>query len=321
VSYSEPLRKSLVKADFKPLMPRERGAMLADLRAFATAGRFPLGEALALAPGLLKAQDRASTEAGMAMLGLLRPDVLPGEWLPYYERLVRAVVVPRARKLGWKPRSGEDEDTKKLREMLVLTATRGGKDPALVAESRELAKAWLADPSAVDPDSVFSVLFSAASTGDRTLFDELMGRVRKEAQPEKRQLLLAVLGGFRDPQLIREALVLTVDGTFTARDAVSLLYTSVNGRETRATAYAFVKENFDTLLQRIGVQEGAQLFMMPGFFCDKATRDDAQAFFSPRASKVDGAPLVLSRALERIDLCISTWERNQTDVTTFLKRY
>jgi hypothetical protein len=269
----------------------------------------------------LKAKDRASTEAGMAMLNLLRPDVLPGEWLPSYERLVRAVVVPRARTLGWRPRPGEDEDTKKLRDMLVITAARGGKDPALVAEARELAKAWLADPSAVDPDSVFSVLFSAASTGDRALFTELMSRVRKEEQPEKRQLLLAVLGGFRDPQLVREALALTVDGTFPARDAMSLLFTSVNGRETRATAYAFVKENFDTLLQRLGAQQAGALFMMPSFFCDKASRDDAQAFLAPRASRVDGAPMVLSRALERVDLCIATWERNQTDITTFLKRY
>jgi alanyl aminopeptidase len=320
-SYSEPLRKALVKADFKPLTPRERGAMLADLRAFATASRFPLGEALAMAPGLLKAQDRASTEAGMAMLGLLRPDVLPGQWLPHYERLLRAVVVPRARTLGWRPRPGESEDTKKLREMLVITAARGGKDPALLAESRELAKAWLADPSAVDPDSVFSVLASAGSTGDRALFDALMGRVRKETQPEKRQLLLAALGSFRDPQLVREALMLVVDGTFPARDGLGLLYTSVNGRETRATAYAFVKENFDTLLQRMGAQEGSALFMMPGFFCDKASRDDAHAFLSPRASRVDGAPLVLARALERVDLCIATWERNQAAITTFLKRY
>src|SRR5690606_20431781 len=128
VSYSEPLRKALVKADFRPLTPRERGAMLADLRSFAVAGRFPVGEALAMAPGLLKAKDRASTEAGMAMLGLLRPDVLPGEWLPHYERLLRAVVVPRARTLGWKPRPGESEDTRRLRQLLVTTAARSGRD-------------------------------------------------------------------------------------------------------------------------------------------------------------------------------------------------
>jgi hypothetical protein len=36
---------------------------------------------------------------------------------------------------------------------------------------------------------------------------------------------------------------------------------------------------------------------------------------------VDGAPLVLTRYLERVDLCISLWERNQADITAFLRRY
>jgi aminopeptidase N len=324
VSYSEPLRKTLVKADFKPLTTRERGAMLADLRAFANAGRFPVGEALALAPRLMKAQDRASLEAGLSMFNLVRPDALPEEWLPYYERLLRKEVVPQARKLGWRSRPGEDEDAHRLRQMLVSTAARWGRDPTLLAEARELAKAWLADPTAVHPDIVRAVLASAASAasaGDRTLFDALMNRVRQETQPEKRQLLLWVLGSFQDPQLVREALGLVLDGTFPIRDGLGLLSNSMSGRQTRATAYAFVKENFDTLLQRLGALEASQLFFMPTFFCDKASRDDAQAFFSPRATQVDGAPLVLKRSLERVDLCISIWERNQADITAFLKRY
>ncbi len=321
VSYSEPLRKALVKADFKPLTTRERGAMLADLRTFANAGRFPVGEALALAPRLMKARDRASLEAGLAMFNLVRPDALPDEWLPHYERLLRKEVVPHAHALGWRPRPGEDDDTQKLRQMLVGVSARWGRDPKLLAEARELAKAWLADPSAVHPDLLYGVLASAASAGDRALFDALMGRLREEAQPQKRQLLLGVLGSFRDPQLVREALGLVLDGAFPVRDGWGLLVSAISGRQTRATAYAFVKENFDTLLERLSAQEASTLFIVPGFFCDKASRADAQAFFAPRAGTVDGAPLVLARSLERVELCIAVWERNQADITAFLKRY
>jgi hypothetical protein len=255
------------------------------------------------------------------MFHLVRPDALPDPWLPHYERLLRKEVAPHARALGWRPRPGEGEDVHKLRQMLVGTAARWGRDPQLLAEARELAKAWLTDSSAVHPDILFGVLASAASAGDRALYDELMSRVRKEAQPNKRQTLLAVLGNFQDPQLTRETLGLVLDGTFPVRDGLGLLYSSLNGRQTRATAYAFVKENFDTLLQRLGALEASRLFMLPGFFCDKASRDDAQAFLSSRVSRVDGAPLVLTRALERADLCIAVWERNQADITAFLRRY
>ena len=255
------------------------------------------------------------------MFNLVRPDALPEQWLPHYERLLRKEVAPHARTLGWRPRPGEGDDAQKLRWMLVATAARWGRDPQLLAEARELAKAWLADPSAIHPDNLYGVLSSAASSGDRALFDELMSRVRTETQPQKRQRLLAALGGFRDPQLVREALRLVLDGTFELRDGMGLLYGSLRGRETRATAYSFMKENFDTLIQRLGAAEGAQLFMMPAFFCDKASRDDAQAFLAPRAGRVDGAPLELTRALERADLCIAIWERNQADITAFLRRY
>jgi aminopeptidase N len=321
VAYSEPLRQALVKANLKPLTPRERGAMLADLRVFATAGQFPVAEALALAPGLLKEQDRASTEAGVAMLGLLRPDVLPDAWLPHYQRVLQKLVVPRAKALGWKDRPGENEDTRKLRDQLLWTATIYGKDPSLLAEARTLAKAWLEDPSVVSPDRVGTLLAAAASTGDRAFFDALVSKARKETQPEKRGLLFYAIGNFQEPALVREALGLLLDGTFPLRDSMGLMFGVLNKRQTRPIGYAFMKENFDKLAAGMGASEAQFLFNVPGFFCDKAARDEAQAFFSPRASKVDGAPLVLTRSLERADLCISAWERDQAAITGFLKRY
>jgi aminopeptidase N len=321
VAYSEPLRQALVKADMKPLTVRERGAFLADLRVYASAGQFPVAEALAMAPGLLKAQDRASTEAGLSMLGLLRANALPDAWVPHYERLLRKLVVPRARTLGWRERSGEAEDTRKLRDMVLWTATLSGKDATLLAEARTLAKAWLGDSSVVSPDSAHVLLAAAASVGDRAFFEALVSKARAETQPEKKGMLLYALGNFRDPALLKEALGLLVNGTFTLRDGGGLLFGAMNSRETRPVAYAFVKENFDTFTSGMAASEAQFLFNLPGAFCDKASRDEAQAFFSPRASRVDGAPLVLTRALERVDLCIAAWERDQAAITDFLKRY
>jgi hypothetical protein len=280
-----------------------------------------VGQALEMAPGLLKAQDRASTEAGLAMLSLLRANALPDALLPHYERLMRTLVAPRARVLGWKDLPGESEDTRKLRGMLMGTAAVSGRDPSLLAEARKLAMAWVADPSAVAPGNVGTVLFAAASAGDRALFDALKLKALKEEQPEKRGMLIAALGSFREPALVREALGLMVDGTFQSRDSRGLLFSAMSWRGTRAMAYAFMKENFDKLAGGTSAESSQFLFRVPGFFCDRAMRDDAQAFFSPRASRVDGAPLMLARSLERVDLCISAWERDQADITAFLRRY
>jgi hypothetical protein len=168
---------------------------------------------------------------------------------------------------------------------------------------------------------VGTVLFAAASAGDRALFDALKLKALKEEQPEKRGMLIAALGSFREPALVREALGLMVDGTFQSRDSRGLLFSAMSWRGTRAMAYAFMKENFDKLAGGTSAESSQFLFRVPGFFCDRAMRDDAQAFFSPRASRVDGAPLMLARSLERVDLCISAWERDQADITAFLRRY
>jgi hypothetical protein len=121
---------------------------------------------------------------------------------------------------------------------------------------------------------------------------------------------------------VRQALGFTLDGTFSPRDSLGLMFGSLSRRESRSVAYAFVKENFDKLAGGMSSAEAAQvLFGAPGFFCDKASREDAEAFFTPRASQVDGGALVLKRALERAELCIAAWERNKADITTFLRRY
>ncbi|WP_224244992.1 M1 family metallopeptidase [Hyalangium gracile] len=322
VAYSEPLRQKLVKAQLKPLTARERGAFLADLRAFASTGRLPLDEALGMMPGLLKEPDRSSTEAGLSMLGLLRPDALPDEWLPRYRRLVRTLLSERARALGWRTRPGESEDTRELRSMLVTMAAMGGEDPVLVSEALSLAKAWLKDGTKVDPDLVSPVLHVAASAGDKAFFDALVAQARKAEQPEDRAQLLSALGSFREPALAKQALTLLVDGSFAPRDGRGLLFTALASRETRALAYVFVKEHFDTLAGQLTSMEASQLlFGAPGFFCDKASVEDARAFFTPRASRVDGGPLVLARALERAELCAAMWERNGPAITAFLRRY
>jgi aminopeptidase N len=322
VAYGESLRQKLVKADLKPLTPRERGAFLADLRSFASAGSFPVAEALAMAPKLLKEKDRYAIEAGMAMLWLIPVRALPAELVPRHERLLRTLVGPQARALGWQPRPGESKDTRQLRPMLLGLAALGGRDPELTAGAVPLAKAWLEKPESVDPDLVFLVLNVAANTGDRALFEAMVRRARATEQPEERGVILSALGRFRDPALVREALGHLVDGTFAPRDGRGLLFSALSGGESRAVAYAFLKENFDRLARELTPMESSQLlFGVPGFFCDKASREDARAFFTPRASSVDGGPLVLARSLERADLCIASWERNGPEITAFLRRY
>jgi hypothetical protein len=58
-----------------------------------------------------------------------------------------------------------------------------------------------------------------------------------------------------------------------------------------------------------------------GVFCDAEGRKQAEAFFAPRAAKIDGGARALAKVLERIDLCIVQREKNAADVKAFLRTY
>lgn len=56
-------------------------------------------------------------------------------------------------------------------------------------------------------------------------------------------------------------------------------------------------------------------------FCDAAHRDDVKAFLTEPASRIDSGPSSLATALENIDRCIATRERNASGIAAFLQAY
>jgi ERAP1-like protein len=125
----------------------------------------------------------------------------------------------------------------------------------------------------------------------------------------------------RDSTLASEALALLLGDTFDLRDMESVLFQTLAHRETRDLSYEWVKAHYDALFPRLRDDEQSWLMSIPANYCDTPHRNDAEAFFGPRAEKVDGGPRALRRALEEVDLCVAALARNRAGVEAFLKRY
>ena len=79
-------------------------------------------------------------------------------------------------------------------------------DPALSAEARRLAVAWIADRRALDPGLADTVLKVAAATGDGALFDAMLAEARRTTDRLDRRNLLVALMSFRDAALAQRGL-------------------------------------------------------------------------------------------------------------------
>jgi len=280
-----------------------------------------MAAALALAPAFANDPDRPVVEAVIRIAAAPRDFLVPDEMRPRYRRFVSDVFGARARALGWKPKPGEDEDAQLLRESLLGFVANEGDEPALVAEATRLAKAWLADRKAVDPQLASVVLDVAARHGDMELFQAYRAEAKKSADRRERTRLLDALGLFWDPAVVPAALSLTLSPEFDARETIGILREAASNRETRPAAWAYLKSNFDVLVAGLP-RESPAYFPLPfAGFSDEAHRADVAAFFKDRAANYNGGPRLLAQTLEQIQLRSALKAAQQESVSDFLMHF
>ena len=299
----------------------EQAAFINDVRALVNAGRIDAGQGLSLA---LRFNDSPHSEVVIAsqrlVAGMSR--FIPDQLMPNWARFVRVWLGERARKMGWQPRPGESEDQRQIRLAVVPFVAIDGEDPDLGAEALRLARAWLKDRKAIDPDTVV-VVVAAARHGDRAFFDELVAGLRTAEDQQDRSVIITALGSFRDPAITRSALELIFQRGTDHRELSSLLF--VPWRDTGPVIWAFVQENFDRLNTLMpgarGIPFGATLPGVAGGFCDESYLLEAERFFAPRIASLSGGGRNLAKAVENIRLCVACRGALGDSVSAFLEKY
>ncbi len=285
----------------------ERVALAGDVAALVASGDVPAADAVSLLPLLAQDPEREVVRSGAELARRLET-VVADDLLPLYEESVRSAFDPRARQLGLVPRPGESEDTRLLRRSLVSAAGLVGRDPGLLGDAVALARRWLDDASAIDPDMVDTVLSVSAAGADRPLADRFRAEALRAGDRERRKLLFGALGSLRDPDLARDALALTLDDRLDARESVFILLDLGSHRETRRLAFDFLKSHYDELARRLPQGTSSPVAYFPAVaagLCTTDARREMEAFFKPRTATVEGGPRVLDQALESVDQCLA----------------
>ena len=319
VLYGGDLLDKLLDVSETELTVAERVGVLRDVAALAAAGLMPMGDALALVPRFANDPSRATVEAALAIVETAGDPVIPDELRPAYGRFLAKTFGERARGLGFTSRPGDAEETKMLRETLVPLVAMQGGDPALVAEARRLALAWLADRSAVEAQMAAEVLQTAARHGDRALFEKYKDALKTTKERRDRVRILNAMGAFNDPEILHDAFVLSEQ--YDTRETFGLFFLASQTPAGRKSRWVYVKANYEAILGRLPREVTGAMPTAGAKFCDPEHRQEVEEFFRGKVDKLPGGQRTLAQVLENMDLCIALRGKQEGSLKEELARY
>jgi len=298
-----------LEAQRDALSVAEYESLLLDLKALVRAGTVSATQAMRWARFGAGARDRHVVVAAVDLAEFVGQTVVVDADRPKYSRFVREVFGPRAKALGFAPKANESDDDQLLRRTLLRFVAP--EDPALAAEARRLARAWIRDRSAVDPGLVDVVLITAARTGDAALFDALLAEARSTQDRLERRYLMMALFAFTDPALAPKGLALLLDPSFDVRESWTALQNGFWWNPSRRVTNDYIMANFDSLAKTVGSEEPGRWPVFASGLCTEHDGAELSSFWKERAPRYASATRELAGAVESIDLCIRVRAANK----------
>jgi aminopeptidase N/puromycin-sensitive aminopeptidase len=214
---------------------------------------------------------------------------------------LRADFAPEYAKLP-PPSAADSPNTRELRAYLFELLGSYAKDPAVLAQARQITENYLTDPASVDTTLGNTALIIAARNGDAALFDQLQKVAEASTNPEFQVGALRLLAQFDNPALAQRALDYAASSKVRNQDALFLFAIALRADSTRDLTWKYVKSHWDTVRTLLTPELGTYLVGATGTFCSAEARDDVKAFFTEHM--VPSADQTLKHSIENIDGCI-----------------
>lgn len=319
VSYFLPVLSAplALQLEHAPLLSDEAIPVLGDATLLSESQAMPIDVALTLAARFANDGQAPVVASALALAASVPPAVFAGDDMRLaYARFIRATFGSRATELGWLPHANEREVEGFLREDLLPFVADVGADPVLRRQADGLARDWLSGRANLG-DMRRAILVTAAHFGNSDLFGALLAAAN-QARGAKRADLYAALGGFRSPQLLEEALSLSLSDAVDARDARTAMVQAAEDPRSAPQVLHFLEDHYDAVAKRFSEDAPAWLVQLGAHLCDASQQQEFANFLGSRIVTVPGSTRNLAQALETADLCIATREWEKGRLKTFL---
>lgn len=320
--------EALRKHGLKELSVREKVAYANSIRAGYNRGVTPFGDALtALAP-LASEEDSSVAAEPMGLLGQALDFLYDDPLRQNVERYGQKLYGPVAKKLGWDPNPGESADAAALRVQVIGFLAGDTRDPATRKEAMRRGRAYLGIGSdeklhvdAVSPDLAGTALGVVGQEADLKTWDHLRALFGVSEEEAQRGRLLWALSEARNSELRDKVRALVFDPALRDNEVMTPIWGQVQQNDAREATWQWLKTNQPAISKRLPKHHGGvQIINVADVFCDEAHAADAEAFFEPKVSTIEGAPRTLSSVLESIRLCVAKRKTQEPHMRAFFAK-
>ncbi len=308
--YDEATLSAFAKEATTRLSPSERVMLLGDEWALARAGRTDITRVVQLVSGLAADPTPAVLLQLRARLDYVAQAMHGTATEAPFRAWVRTQFGPALAAVGLRSGTGEPDDVRDRRATLARIVGDTGRDPQVLQQARALADRFVRDPSTLDATVAPIVLRLAAIGGDAALYDRYLAALAAARAPDTYRMYLDALAWFTTPEIVGRALEYAISPDVRTQDAPLLLAGLLARADSRDMAWAFLKQNWPRIVDRLGIFQG-----VPGVvgglsgFCSAEAAADIRAFFETHP--VPAASRGIRQALERIDGCTAFRARQE----------
>jgi len=307
VTEHSPRMLEALRASIATLGPAERIVLARDEWNLTRSGRRSVADFLALAEAMRGEREPLVLENVAGTFSYLRDFIGNDADRPAIEWWVRAYLRPLARDLGWTPRSGESDEDRVLRRMVLSTLVEAGNDLAISREARPLLDRDIAGRAKLDPTMRRTAIELAAASGDAKLYDTYLRMMRASKTPDDYNNWLYALGAFRDPALIRRTLELALSPEVKNQDAGGLIARTIASTpDSLEIGWTWLEQNWSRIQAKIPERMRGGIMGTARGFCDRRSLARVKTFFD--AHPVPSAARRNAQSLERIGQCIALRE-------------
>ena len=250
-------------------------------------------------------------------LGTVEGTFVTGEVSDEFAAYTRRVLRPAFDRHGMTSREGEAEAVSIMRPRLLDALGIWGRDPEVLARSRELAESYLEDPTSIDPSVASTVLSLAAVEGDETLFEEYHVRFETAEVPADRSRFLRALGHFEDPALRERALRYVLEGPLRPNELFTIPRVHLATEAHRDLVVDWLFDNYDVIAAQLRPEARAFLpFVARG--CSRERLERVREFFSEPDRLSPSTRISIDRTADSVEACASLNDREGDAVRAFL---
>ena len=216
------------------------------------------------------------------------------------------------RKLGWKPRRGENGIDAAMRSAAISAAGYAG-DTETISKAIKLFSDFKTKGIEIDSDIRSSVFRIAARNGSAKLYDWFKNSYIKERDPAMKKEYMDCLGVFMDRKIITDALAFSMGSDVRDQDRyVISRYVSEN-QIGKTLIWSWTKKNWKNIIRRFEVGDHMVRKYIENLIVisDAATMKEMKSFFAKKENFRKDIVPVLNDTLERVEANIKFLKANK----------